>query len=130
MDLATMIQASPYHRWLGVKLVRAGNGEVEVHLPFRDEFLNDDEGQSLHGGIIATLADIAGCFAVIDAVQHDVPTVDLRMDYLKAARRGDNLIAVARTIKAGRNIGVADIEVRTEDGRLVAVGRGTFFTGG
>jgi uncharacterized protein (TIGR00369 family) len=120
----------PFHRWLGVGLARAKDGEVEVRLPYREEFLGDEAGTNIHGGIISALADIAGCFAVISATGRDVPTVDLRVDYLRMARPGDTLIAVARTVKAGRTIGLADVEVRTEDGRVVAVARGTFSTAG
>ncbi|MFZ5828322.1 MAG: PaaI family thioesterase [Bacillota bacterium] len=128
MDLYRMMRLSPYHRWLGVELIRAEGGNVEVRLPYREEFLGDDAGTNVHGGIIAALADIAGCFAVISAVQHDVPTLDLRIDYLRMVRPGEELIASARTIKAGRTFGLADVEVRAGD-RLVAVARGTFVTG-
>lgn len=128
MDLFSMMRLSPYHRWLGVELVRAEEGSVVVRLPYREEFLGDDDGTNIHGGIIAALADITGCFAVISAVGHDVPTLDLRIDYLRMVRPGEEMVASARTIKAGRTVGLADVEVRAGD-RLVAVARGTFVTG-
>lgn len=123
-----MMRMPPYHRWLGVELVRAAEGRVEVRLPYREEFLGDEAGSNVHGGIIAALADIAGCFAVISAVGHDVPTLDIRVDYLRMVRPGEELVATARTVKAGRTVGLADVEVRAGD-RLVAVARGTFVTG-
>lgn len=123
-----MMRMPPYHRWLGVELVRAAEGRVEVRLPYREEFLGDEAGSNVHGGIIAALADIAGCFAVIAAVGHDVPTLDIRVDYLRMVRPGEELVATARTVKAGRTVGLADVEVRAGD-RLVAVARGTFVTG-
>ena len=128
MDLYQLMRSPPYHRWLGVELVLAQGGEVEVRLPYREEFLGDETGANIHGGIISTLADIAGCFAVISAIGHDAPTVDLRVDYLRMARPGESLTAVARTVKTGRTVGLADIEVRAPDGRIVAVARGTFST--
>jgi uncharacterized protein (TIGR00369 family) len=127
-DLVRLMRESPFHRWLGVELVRALNGEVEVRLPYRAEFLGDESGTNVHGGVISTLADIAGCFAIISAVGHDVPTVDLRVDYLRMGRPGEPLTAVARTVKAGRTVGLADVEVRAPDGRVIAVARGTFAT--
>jgi uncharacterized protein (TIGR00369 family) len=129
VDLARLMRSSAYHAWLGVELVRAHAGEVEVRLPYRAEFAGDETGTNIHGGIISTLADIAGCFAMISATGRDAPTIDLRVDYLRMARPGDDLVAVARTIKAGRSIGLADVEVRAPDGRVVAVARGTFATG-
>lgn len=129
MDLRRLMQSSAYHRWLGVELIREQDGEVEVRLPYRDEFLGDEAGTNIHGGIIAALADIAGCFAVISAAGRDVPTIDIRLDYLRAAPAGEALIAAARAVKTGRTIGLADVEVRLGSGRLVAVARATFATG-
>lgn len=129
MDLQDLMRLPPYHRWLGVELVRAGAGEVAVRLPYRPEFQGDEAGNNIHGGIIAALADIAACFAVISAVGHDVPTLDLRLDYLRMAPTGEELTAVGRVLKAGRSIGVADVEVRAGGGRLVAAARGTFMAG-
>ena len=42
MDLFQMMRAPAYHRWLGIVLVSAAGGEVEVRLPYREEFLGDD----------------------------------------------------------------------------------------
>jgi uncharacterized protein (TIGR00369 family) len=128
VDLRQLMRMPAYHRWLGVELVRVGHDEVEVRLPYREEFLGDETGTNIHGGIIATLADIAACFAVISTVGRDVPTLDIRVDYLRMAPPGQALIAVARTIKAGRTIGLADVEIRTDGGRVVAVARATFVT--
>jgi uncharacterized protein (TIGR00369 family) len=50
--------------------------------------------------------------------------VDLRIDYLRPAR--GSLRVTARAVKVGRTLGVADIEVRDEEDRLVAIGRGTY----
>jgi uncharacterized protein (TIGR00369 family) len=122
MDLKQLLTQTPFHRWLGVELVRADEHEVEVYLPYREEFNGDDDAPHLHGGIIATLADIAACFAVISASGHDVPSIDLHVDFLRMAPCA-SLTAVGRAIKVGRTIGVADVEVRGEDGRVVAIAR-------
>jgi uncharacterized protein (TIGR00369 family) len=126
MDLARLMKESPYHRWLGVELTREEQGQVEVRLPYREEFAGDDAGTSIHGGIVASLADIATCFAAISSVREDVPTIDLRMDYLRRALPGEDLIATGRTVKAGKAIIFADVEVRSASGKVAAVGRATF----
>jgi uncharacterized protein (TIGR00369 family) len=56
-----------------------------------------------------------------------VPTIDLRIDYLRTAPAGD-LLATARILAVGRSIGRADVEIRSEDDKVVAVGRGAFST--
>ncbi|MGH9753638.1 MAG: PaaI family thioesterase [Blastocatellia bacterium] len=116
---------SPYQRFLGLTLVRAEDGLVEIRLPFREEFLRTDGSDWLHGGIISALIDIAGDYAIVTKTGAGVPTIDLRVDYLRPARRGA-LFAIARTVRVGRTIGVADVEVRDESRELVAVGRGVY----
>jgi uncharacterized protein (TIGR00369 family) len=113
---------SPYMRFLGLQVVRAEKGQVEIRLPFREEFLRGDGSDWLHGGVVSALIDIAGDYAVITETGVGVPTIDLRVDYLRPARRGD-LLAVGRTLRVGRTVSVADVEVRDVSGTLVAVGR-------
>jgi uncharacterized protein (TIGR00369 family) len=112
-------------RFLGLSLVRSARGLVEIRLPFREEFLRADGSDWLHGGVVSALIDIAGDYAIITEVGVGVPTVDLRVDYLRPARRGD-LLATGRTVRVGRTVSVADVEVRSEGGELVAVGRGVY----
>lgn len=125
MDLADKIARSPYHRWLGVELVSAAAGEVEMRLPFREEFLASDDRLSVHGGIISTLADLTTCFAMMSATGRDAPNMNLHVDYLRMVGPDTDLVARGRAVKAGRTVGVADVEIRTLSERLVAVGRST-----
>jgi uncharacterized protein (TIGR00369 family) len=116
---------SPFMRFLGLEIVRADTGVVEIRLPFREEFLRSDGSDWLHGGVVSALADIAGDYAVITETAAGVPTIDMRVDYLRPARRGE-LLALARTVRVGRTVSVADIEIRDTAGTLVAVGRACY----
>jgi uncharacterized protein (TIGR00369 family) len=116
---------SPYMRFLGLTLEQSEKGHVEIRLPFRDEFLRQDGSDWLHGGVVSALIDIAGDYAVMTEVGVGVPTIDMRVDYLRPARRGD-LIAVARTLRVGRTVSIADVEVRDSRGTVVAVGRAAY----
>lgn len=106
-------------------MVRSEDGLVEIRLPFRDEFLRQDGSDWLHGGVISSLIDLAGDYAITTKASGNIPTIDLRIDFLRPARKGD-LVAIGRTVKVGRTIGVADVEVRDSSGALIAVGRGTY----
>src|SRR2546428_14007790 len=120
-------EASPFPRLLGLTVSRATPGEVEVVMPYSDRLLANTTSPYIHGGAIATLIDVAGNFAVIAAIDRDIPTIDLRVDYLRPVRKGA-LRAVGRTVKVGRRLGIADVEVFDEDGQIVAIGRGLFST--
>ena len=125
MNLQDRMRQAPYHRWLGVELIRADPGDVEVRLPFREEFLASDDRANVHGGIISTLADLTTCFAMMSSTGKDAPNMNLQVDYLRMVGPDTDLIARGRAVKTGRTVGVADVEIRSTDGRLVAVGRST-----
>ncbi|HET9925932.1 MAG TPA: PaaI family thioesterase [Methylomirabilota bacterium] len=116
---------SPFMRFLGLEMIRAEKGVVEIRLPFREEFLRNDGSDWLHGGVVSALADIAGDYAVITETAPGVPTIDMRIDYLRPARRGD-LMATGRTVRVGKTVSVADVEIRDSTGTLVAVGRACY----
>jgi uncharacterized protein (TIGR00369 family) len=125
-DLAKLgFSHSPFMRFLGLEIIAAGKGKVEIRLPYREEFLRTDGSDWLHGGVVSALADIAGDYAVITETAPGVPTIDMRVDYLRPARRGD-LTALARTVRVGRTVSVADVEIRDSSGTLVAVGRACY----
>ena len=125
MDSLFRLDTSPYQRFLGVVMQSAGDGEVVIRLPYRAEFLREDGSDWLHGGIVSALIDIAGDYAVMTKFNAGVPTIDLRIDWLRPARAGD-LVATGRVVKAGRRVSLADVEVHDNQGQLVAVGRGLY----
>jgi len=121
------VNHSPFHRLIGLELTRAADGEVEMRLPWRDDFRRQDGSDWYHGGIISALIDIAGDYAIASKLGRWVATIDLRVDYLRPAREG-TLTALARAVKVGRTVGVADVELRDGQGAVVAIGRCAYST--
>lgn len=128
--LEVEMRRPPFHAVLGPQAhsVDPESGEVVVCLPFKPEFSGNPEGTAYHGGVIASLIDLAGHAAVAVRMQRPTPTIDLRIDYLRFAP-AVTLMAHATVLKAGRAIGRADIQVFAQ-GVLIAVGRGSFSTAG
>lgn len=125
-ELQARVDGCPLHRLLGLTVEDCdGSGMVTISLTARPDFSRHDERIELHGGIIATLIDVTGAYAVVTKLGQNVPTINLSVDYLRFAR-GEKLVATARLVKCGRSIAVVDIEVGDETGTLVAIGRGTF----
>lgn len=118
---------SPFIAFLGLQCVSvsAHPASVELRMPMSAPLERGPGSGQFHGGPIAALIDTAGDFAIIAATGHGVPTVNLRVDYLRPAG-GKQLVARATARRIGRTLGVADIDVIDDEERLVALGRGTF----
>ena len=127
--LARQVASAPLHAWLRVKVLELdpASGSVKIELPFRDEFRRDPNRPEVHGGILSALADLAGHAVVAAHLGHGVPTIDLRIDYLRMAA-GAFLTALATPVKIGRTIAVVDVQIFDPESRVVAVGRGAFST--
>ena len=123
-------QRSPFHDFLKMDIVSwdLSLGTANFHVPFKNGYTRRANGGGYHGGVLASIIDIAGDFALaIKADRLGFPTIDLRIDYLRVASN-DDLSVVATTVKLGRTIGVANVEVRDVNGKLCTVGRGTYAT--
>ncbi|HSO05959.1 MAG TPA: PaaI family thioesterase [Pelomicrobium sp.] len=125
--LQAMITRGPYHQWLGLKVVNFGEGTIEVTATWREEFVVNPERRYTHGGILAALVDLAADWAIATKLGRPFPTVDMRVDYHRAAMPGD-LTARGRIVKLGSTFTVAEGEVLDKDGALLASGRGTYHT--
>jgi len=124
-----LLDEAPYHRLvkLVVEEVDPVAGRFVLRLPFVADLTRQAEGDQVHGGPIASVIDTAGTFAVAAMVGHGVPTMNLRIDYLRPAVASD-LVAIATVRRQGRTTAVCDIDLRDDQDRLVAVGRGTWST--
>lgn len=127
-ELDHLVRNSPFHHWLGVRLKTLHAEEIEIEMPWREEFVSHPGIRYTHGGILATLIDLAADYAIAARIGRGVPTVDLRVDYHKAAMPGP-LLARASVIKVGGTLATAEARVYDESGRtLLASGRGVYLT--
>ena len=128
-DVQAMLDASPYIRHTGMRVVGLDREAlvIVVQLPMRPEFERRADTGQWHGGPIAALIDTAGDYALALHAGGPVPTINFRTDYLRPAVN-TSLTATARVRRAGRTVGVVDIDVTDDEARLVAVGRGSYGT--
>jgi uncharacterized protein (TIGR00369 family) len=124
--LTSELLRPPFNQWLDLRPVSVDEAarEVVVSLSYRPEFSYDPDKALYHGGVVASLIDVAGYAAVAIWSDGPVPTAMLHIEYLAAAPAGD-LVARGVVRKRGRALSRVDIEVMA-DGKLVALGRGTF----
>lgn len=93
-------------------------------MPLRAELERGAGAPQFHGGAVASLIDTAGTFALIMGTHAPAPTINFRVDYLRPS--SGLLTAEAVVRRAGKSVGVVDVDVHDEERRLTAVGRGCF----
>ncbi|ADN77882.1 thioesterase superfamily protein [Ferrimonas balearica DSM 9799] len=133
----------PFHRHLGLKVVRYDTEGVEVAIDMADHLIGNVHQQILHGGVTATLLDVTGGLTAfagvvarevdpgIELLQQKLPklgTIDLRVDYLRPGR-GQRFIATGTIIRTGNKVAVCRMELHNEEGSHIAFGTGTYLVG-
>ena len=126
-EIQQHFDASPFLSFLGLRVTAVDHdrSELTVTMPMRAEIERKAGTAQFHGGPIAAFIDCVGDFAVALVVGGGVPTINIRVDYLKPAV-GAAITGTARVRRSGRTVTVVDIDVYDESNALVAVGRGTY----
>lgn len=126
-QVQALITRAPYHQWLGLTVIALHDDAIEIKARWREEWVVNPERRYTHGGLVATLLDIAADWAMLKQAGRPVPTIDLRIDYHRPAMPGD-LTARGKVVRFGSQFATAESQVLDADGKLLASGRGTYFT--
>ena len=122
-----LITRGPYNQWLGLKVVAVHDDGIELTATWREDWVVNPERRYTHGGVLAALVDVAADWALVRRTGRGVPTIDLRVDYHSAAMPGD-LTARGKVIRFGSQFTTSEAHVFDSQGKLLASGRGTYFT--
>ena len=100
------IEAIPHSRHLGMQMLEIGDGWALMALDYDERFVGDPETGVLHGGVVTALLDTC-CGASVMA--HPVApggtaTIDLRIDYMRAAPPQRRLFARAECYRITRTV--------------------------
>ena len=126
-EVEQLLRRGPFHQWLGVKVLKVEADGIELKATWREEWVVNPDRRYTHGGVLASLVDLAADWAMVTRTGRGVPTIDMRVDYHAAAMPGD-LIARGHIVKWGNTFSVAEAQVFDEGGKLLASGRGTYLT--
>ncbi len=121
-------EVTEVYRRAGFHLLSYGDGLARMECPVSPATQNVNG--DLHGGILAVLVDEVGTVALasLDSAGRPGVSTDINVAYLSPGR-APRVIAEARALKVGRHLGFVQVDVRGEDGKLVAQGRMTKFMG-
>lgn len=104
-----MAQGTPQAAAMGFRLVSAEKGAGSMAVPYRADLVGDPQTGVLAGGVITTLLDhVCGMAASSALVAREgfagLATLDLRIDYMRPAEPGREVIAAARCYKLTHTI--------------------------
>ncbi len=118
-------EVAPIALYFGMKLEYDDEGRAVVELPFNPNL--DHALGAVHGGIYATMLDIAGWFTA--ALARDelcwLVTSELSIHFLKPAVR-TSLRAVGQMIKSGKRQDIVEMHLYDGQDSLVGHAVGTF----
>ena len=128
-ELQAMLDRSPFIAFLGLKITEADPARelVTMTCAMRPEFERGAGTGQWHGGPIAAIIDTVGDYALIMALRRPLPTINFRVDDLRPAIK-TSLTTTARVRRAGKSVGLVDVDVFNDQKALVAVGRATYST--
>ena len=96
--------AAPLTTALGFRLVGIEAGKVTLEAPWREDLVGDAERGTISGGVVTALIDHA-CAATIASIKRGgAPTLDLRVDYMRAAAPKSGVACEAHCYKLTRTI--------------------------
>jgi uncharacterized protein (TIGR00369 family) len=129
-QLQDLLAQSPFIEFLGLTVTEADPvlQRVTMTLRMRPEFERGRGSGQWHGGPIAAVIDTVGDYALVMLLGRPLPTINFRIDYLRPAIN-TGLLVTARVRRAGKTVGVVDVDVVDDQGNSVAIGRASYATG-
>ncbi|PWJ19297.1 PaaI family thioesterase [Jannaschia seohaensis] len=123
------ISALPHCRALSMRVDEAADGMAVLSMPWAEELVGDPRTGVIHGGAISALMDTSGGAAVLCHPEAAVSTatMDLRIDYMRAATPRERITARAHCHHVTRSVAFVRAEAFDESGDgPVAVANGAF----
>jgi uncharacterized protein (TIGR00369 family) len=129
-QLAALLASSPFHQLFRIELMPgAPADELFLKLGFSPGVERIPASGQVHGGVLASLGDIAGSFLMLKLTGSGGATIHYSIDYHRPAVNSA-IVARAKARRVGRSIGFVDVDLTDESGKLVAACRGIFATSG
>lgn len=109
---------------LGVKLIGYRKGYCKVKLVVKQNHLN--HGGILHGGVLATLCDIAlsGAVGTVMKKEEWCVTAQLNVEFLQPAFLGEIIFGYGQVAKRGGTLAFVDGGIRSRGNKLIARAQG------
>jgi uncharacterized protein (TIGR00369 family) len=120
------VNTFPFIRLMGMRLLSAGEGKSVMRCRIRPVLRNT--AGTLHGGVMGTLVDMSVATALrsVMPLSSGMTTVEYKVNFLKPVP--DGVVTAHGTIlRLGKTIAAGSVEIRNEEGEVVAFGSATYY---
>jgi len=139
----TWEKAMPFNRYLGITVAEIGFDSLTIRLDMKPELIGNFSQKILHGGAISSVIDLTGgMMAQLHSLKlknrrkiRDIfknfmkmSTINMRVDYLRPGS-GDHFLCTANVVMFGNKVAVTRMEMRSDDGTLIAIGTASYLVG-
>ena len=119
-----MLNQDEFSKWMGIQLIEIREKYCLIEMPVKPEMINGLK--TVHGGITFSLADSALAFSSNNTNEASV-ALNCIINFTKAVKMGDILMAESVLVSDTRKTGVYDISITNQHKILVAAFRGTVY---
>lgn len=124
-ELLQLINKSPFVSYIGLRVEELSDKTSVVSLTVDNK--HKQRLGFVHGGVIATMVDVAMGSLVIAATGKPAVSVEINVNYLLSA--SDGIIrAIARLKRLGRRLHYAEADVIDDKGNILSTATGIYYT--
>ncbi|HUQ94064.1 MAG TPA: PaaI family thioesterase [Bryobacteraceae bacterium] len=115
-QLRKRMEGMPFHELVGLRIAKVHPDGVTVEVPMRQELRNG--AGVLHGGVSATLVDVAVGFAIARHFggKREFTTTELKINYFRPIAQG-KVAARSKLLRVGKHLVIASVELADGDGK-------------
>jgi len=101
-----IVEGTPHANKLGIKFVSVDHGRATLSMPYNKLLIGDPRTRVVHGGAVTTLLDQACGLAALAGFEKPTATatLNLSIDYMRAAVPGETILARAHCYKATNHV--------------------------
>lgn len=105
-NASMMIAGTPQAQALGMRIVSIGQARAVVEVNWREDLVGDPETGVIASGVVTTLLDNTCGVAAFAALKEatSTATLDLRIDYMRPAKKGATIRAHAQCYRMTRSV--------------------------
>lgn len=120
--LRSRAKGEPIASFLNMKLLELSAGYAKVTIQLKPEYQNFNG--LIFGGVVMSVADQAFAYAS-NSLAYPSLASQFNIHFITGAGVDDELTAECRVVRSGRRVGISEMTVTNQEGKLIARATGT-----